>query len=66
MDYRNNIGVILINHERDPFQVSMDNAIAQAVFHKYETVEFVKVSSKEDLSMTERGLNGFGSTSNKK
>lgn len=58
-DYRGEVGVILINHGSVPFNISHGDRIAQIVFAKVEQAEL-----KEDinLSETERGEGGFGST----
>lgn len=61
-DYRNFIGVILINHGKHPFEVKNGDRIAQLVLNKVEQINWISVSSLEDLSKTERGLGGFGST----
>lgn len=58
-DYRGEVGVILYNAGNEPFTVVHGMRIAQAVFAKYETPLFVTV---EQLSDTERGEGGFGST----
>lgn len=59
MDYRGEIGIILINHGEESFTVSNGDRIAQMVIAKHETVEFEQV---ESLDETERGAGGFGST----
>lgn len=64
-DYRYGIGVILINHSAEPFQVTPEKAIAQAVFNKIEHVNWIKVDSRNDLSDTERNIGGFGHTDKK-
>lgn len=61
-DYRGEIGVILINHGKKPFEVKNGDRIAQLVLNKVEQINWISVSSLEDLSKTERGLGGFGST----
>jgi dUTP pyrophosphatase len=58
-DYRGDVGVILINHGTSNFVVEPGERIGQLVFAKYERVEFEAV---EELSETERGEGGFGST----
>jgi len=57
--YRGEIGVILINHGKLPFQVSLGMKIAQMVI---KPVLSVKVESVEGLDETGRGSGGFGST----
>ena len=58
-DYRGEIGIILINHGTEPFNVKSGDRIAQMVISKVEQLEWESV---EELSNTERGEGGFGST----
>ncbi len=58
-DYRGEIGVILVNLSADDFTVQNGDRIAQMVIAKYETANFIEV---EELTDTERGIGGFGST----
>ena len=58
-DYRGEIGVILVNLSTDDFTISNGDRIAQMVIANYETVEFFEV---EELTETQRGQGGFGST----
>ena len=58
-DYRGNVGVILINLSNDPYTIQPGERIAQIVIAKHEHVEFSEVN---ELSETERGTGGFGST----
>jgi len=58
-DYRGELGVILQNTGREPFRVVRGERIAQLVFHRFLTPDAVEVS---ELSETERGEGGFGST----
>jgi dUTP pyrophosphatase len=57
--YRGEIGVILINHGKQPFQVLKGMKIAQLVISPIIRVEIEAVNQ---LSLTDRGDNGFGST----
>lgn len=57
--YRGEIGVILINHGKFPFQVEIGMKIAQMVI---KPVLSVKVKNVEELDETDRGTGGFGST----
>jgi dUTP pyrophosphatase len=59
MDYRNELGVVLINHSKESQTISHGDRIAQAVLMKYEKIEWEQV---ENLDDTDRGLGGFGST----
>ena len=61
-DYRGEIGVILINHSIENFEINTGDRIAQLVFAKVEQATW-KIT--ETLSNTERGEGGFGSTGKK-
>jgi dUTP pyrophosphatase len=58
-DYRGEIGVILVNLGQDDFVISRGMRIAQMIIAEYSTVEFNQVA---ELSDSERGAGGFGST----
>lgn len=58
-DYRGDVGVVLINHGTEPFDVRQGDRIAQLVINKIEQVEFEIVDALDD---TARGTGGFGST----
>lgn len=58
-DYRNGIGVILHNTGNELFTVEKGDRIAQAVLVPVYQAEFIEV---DELSKTDRGLGGFGST----
>ncbi len=58
-DYRGEIGVILVNLSNEAFTVENGERIAQLVIAKHERAEWHKV---EELSSTDRGAGGFGST----
>lgn len=58
-DYRGEIGVCLINHGNDTFDVHHGDRIAQIVFAKVEQAVLVEVS---ELVNTKRGDGGFGHT----
>jgi len=62
-DYRGNIGVILFNHSDEDFDVAKGDRIAQLICEKIVYPEAVEV---ENLDVTERGVDGFGSTGVKK
>jgi len=61
-DYRGEIGVILANLGQEPFTVERGMRVAQMVIAKHATVEW---EVAEELSETERGSGGFGSTGTK-
>ncbi len=58
-DYRGEIGVILANLSKETFVVENGERIAQMVIARHERAEWVET---EELSTTERGAGGFGST----
>ena len=58
-DYRGEIGVLLINHGEAPFAIHRGERIAQMVIAAVVRAEFALAS---ELSATERGSGGFGST----
>ena len=58
--YRGELRVLLVNHDADSAAtVERGERIAQLVVQAVETVELVEV---DDLSASERGAGGFGST----
>lgn len=57
--YRGEVGVILINLSDVPFHVEKGMKIAQMVIAKFERAEIEVVG---ELSSSERGAGGFGST----
>lgn len=61
-DYRGEIGVILVNLSNDPFTVEPEERIAQLVLAKHEQIEW-KLTAQ--LTETDRGSGGFGSTGKK-
>jgi dUTP pyrophosphatase len=58
-DYRGEIGVILINLSEDDFVVTDGERIAQMIVAPYTKAQWLDV---KELSITERGEGGFGST----
>jgi dUTP pyrophosphatase len=61
-DYRGEIGVILVNLSQTSFTIQPEERIAQLVVAKYEQIQWEET---EELSQTERGAGGFGSTGKK-
>lgn len=57
--YRGDCKVLLINHGKEEFVVKPGDRIAQFAVRKAPTVQFVEV---EELSASDRGTGGFGST----
>ena len=58
-DYRGMIGIILINHGKEPFLINRGERIAQMVINKVAQADWNIVA---ELDETERGSGGFGST----
>lgn len=56
--YRGEIRVILLNLGREAYQIRRGDRIAQMVIARYEPVEW----EESELSETNRGENGFGSS----
>ena len=61
-DYRGEIGVILVNLSNEDFLIQNGERIAQLVIAKHERADWQEV---QELSETERGEGGFGSTGTK-
>ena len=61
-DYRGEIGVILVNLSNEDFTIENGERVAQMVIAKHEQAEWSLV---EELSDTDRGAGGFGSTGKK-
>ncbi|HRH36716.1 MAG TPA: dUTP diphosphatase [Flavobacteriales bacterium] len=58
-DYRGEVGVLLINHGQEPFEVKDGERVAQLVIARYVRASFAEVA---DLASSERGAGGFGHT----
>lgn len=58
-DYRGEVGVILVNISQDNFEINTGDRVAQIVFAKVKQAKWIL---SEELSETERGEGGFGST----
>jgi dUTP pyrophosphatase len=58
-DYRGEVAVLLINHGPEPFTIRRGERIAQMVIAPVVRADFVSVT---ELSSTDRGAGGFGST----
>ena len=61
-DYRGEVGVLLVNLSNEPFTIASGDRIAQLVVAKVEQIEW---KPTDQLSETERGEGGFGSTGKK-
>ncbi len=58
-DYRGEIGVILFNSSKTPFQINPSDRIAQLIFTKVIKANW---ENSEELNTTKRSSAGFGST----
>ncbi|MEM9077858.1 MAG: dUTP diphosphatase [Bacteroidota bacterium] len=58
-DYRGEVGVILVNLSNEDFIINDGERIAQMVIAKHERAEWEEV---QELTQTDRGSGGFGST----
>jgi dUTP pyrophosphatase len=58
-DYRGEVGVILVNHSSYPFKVHIGDRIAQLLIKQVERASF---EVQGQLSETQRGSGGYGST----
>lgn len=58
-DYRGEVGVILVNLSKEPFTIENGERIAQMVIARHEQGQWEEVN---ELSSTDRGEGGFGST----
>ena len=61
-DYRGNIGVILVNHTDQPYQVLLGQRIAQLILEQIRTPSVLEVPDFSDFDKSGRGESGFGST----
>jgi dUTP pyrophosphatase len=61
-DFRGELKVSLVNLSNEPFEIVPGERIAQMIVSKHERVEWVNV---DELSETERGAGGWGSTGTK-
>lgn len=58
-DYRGQIQCIVVNLSTEPQTIEPGERIAQMVIARYEQIEWLEV---EELTETQRGAGGFGST----
>lgn len=58
-NYRGELGVILINHGDEKFEIKAGDRIAQIVFMPFYTANLVDSELLED---SDRGIKGFGSS----
>ena len=57
--YRGEILITLVNHSDEDFVIAKGDRVAQILFQKFESVNFVQVT---ELPGSQRGTAGFGST----
>ena len=65
MDYRGEIGAIIMNHSDEAVAFANGDRIAQAVLKKVDQIEWESVNTFEQLPISDRGTGGFGSTDKK-
>lgn len=58
-NYKGKIGTILVNTTQTPYQVLIGDRVGQISLQRVELLEFSQV---EELSTSNRGTNGFGSS----
>lgn len=58
-NYRGELGIILINHGSEDFEIKAGDRIAQIVFSPFYTATLIESDELED---SDRGSSGFGST----
>jgi dUTP pyrophosphatase len=58
-DFRGEMHILLLNLSTEDIEIKKGDRIAQAVLNKFEKIDWEEV---EELSETERGSDGFGST----
>lgn len=61
-DFRSSVKLKIINHGHESFIIENGDRVAQAMVEEVIPVDFIIVDKKEDLSKTDRGEGGFGST----
>jgi dUTP pyrophosphatase len=59
--YRGEVHVGVFNLSDKPYTFHAGDKVAQMIIHSYEEVKFEEVK-EGDLSVSERGARGFGST----
>lgn len=60
-DYRGEVKVVLFNHSKKDFEIKKGDRIAQLVLERIINADIKEISA-EELTNTERGAGGFGST----
>ncbi len=58
-DYRGEVKILLLNHGEEPIEIRDQERVAQCILVPVIQAQWIEVN---DLSETERGIGGFGST----
>lgn len=61
-DYRGSVGVVLFNHSDTDFHIRVGDRIAQLIVERIMLPDIHVVDVDQELSATERGSAGYGST----
>ena len=61
-NYRGEVGIILVNLSNESYTINTGDRVAQGVIANVINSNFSKLINKDNLSNTERGTSGFGST----
>lgn len=64
-DYRGSLGVIMINHGDETVDIRVGDRIAQIEIVPVYRIQWMEVEGRDELSDTDRGTGGFGSTGTK-
>jgi dUTP pyrophosphatase len=59
-EYRGSVGATLLNTTREAWRVKRGDRVAQLVVHSFDPAQWDVTA--EDLAVTDRGSNGFGSS----
>ncbi|CAI8358624.1 MAG: Deoxyuridine 5'-triphosphate nucleotidohydrolase [Owenweeksia sp. TMED14] len=59
-DYRGDVGVIIINHGREPFLINSGDRIAQMVVNKYDRFEWNLVDLLDETTRADQGFGHSG------
>lgn len=61
-DYRGNIRTVLVNVGTEPIQLTQGSYYFQMIILEVPKFDLIRLLSRDDLSETDRGTDGFGST----
>ena len=62
--YRGEVKVLLINNSKESYNVQEGDRIAQLIMERCGNADITILEEYDELSMSERGENGFGSSGN--